>query len=239
MFWGSGIGAGAFALRFAALRHPGAAALEALVVAGAFAAGLAAHRNGMLHRPLAIGDWAWSRGLDPTVVFLALGGVCVFLLAALLLTEERRQRMPLHFAGLLAVALLLLLFVRVSGLPQPRVPADLGLTGEAAAKPRDSTDDLELRDLPFRDEYASGGQQAPVAVVVLRDDYSPPSSVYYFRQTVFSQYNGRRLVRATRSDVDRDVVDEFPSVAPTPRRCASSAPSTAPRSCARCPTTRC
>lgn len=213
LFWGAAVGAVVLGLRFAALRYPTAGVLELVAVAAAFAAGLAAHRQGMVHRPLAIGDWAWSRGLDPTVVFLALGGICVLLLAALLVSEQRRHRLPLHFAGLVAVALMLVLFVRVSGLPQPRVPADLGLTGnpEETAEPGEESDDLELRDLPFRDEYSSAGQQAPVAVVLLRDDYSPPSGVYYFRQSAFSQYNGRRLVQATRADVDRDIVREFPA----------------------------
>jgi transglutaminase-like putative cysteine protease len=48
-------------------------------------------------------------------------------------------------------------------------------------------------------------------VVLLHDDYSPPSGVYYFRQSAFSQYNGRRLVQATRGDVDRDVLRRFPA----------------------------
>ena len=77
----------------------------------------------------------------------------------------------------------------------------------------DRSDESEnsLDDLEFKDEYGDGGGQAPVAVVVLHDDYSPPSGVYYFRQSVFSQYNGRRLVRATRDDVDRDIVARFPT----------------------------
>ena len=52
-----------------------------------------------------------------------------------------------------------------------------------------------------------------MAVVLLHDDYSPPSGVYYFRQSAFSQYNGRRLVQATGGDVDRDVLRRFPASA--------------------------
>ncbi|MBL8604852.1 MAG: transglutaminase domain-containing protein [Myxococcales bacterium] len=52
---------------------------------------------------------------------------------------------------------------------------------------------------------------APMAVVLLNDDYSPPSGAYYFRQEVWSQYNGTRLVSTPRSDVDLDVMDEFPT----------------------------
>jgi transglutaminase-like putative cysteine protease len=68
----------------------------------------------------------------------------------------------------------------------------------------------EQNDLPFKDEYSSQGSQAPVAVVLLHDDYSPPSGVYYFRQSAFSEFNGIRLVEATRGDVDRDLLDHFP-----------------------------
>ena len=70
----------------------------------------------------------------------------------------------------------------------------------------------EDQDLPFRNEYSSSGAQAPVAVVVFHDDYSPPSGVYYFRQSAFSQYNGMRLVQATRDRTDTDVMELFPHV---------------------------
>ncbi len=50
-------------------------------------------------------------------------------------------------------------------------------------------------------------------MVLLHDDYSPPTGVYYLRQGAFSQYNGRRLVAATRGDVDRDIARHFPTSA--------------------------
>ncbi len=208
----------ALALRFTARRRPILALLEVLAVALAVATGFAAHRDGMVHRPLAIGDWAWSRGIDPVLVFLVLGGLAALLLAALLVSEERRRRLPLHFAGLILVALALVLIIRVAGLPRPQGGGDLGLTGDPEAEEggegggggRGDPDD-QLGDLEFKDEYASGGSEAPVAVVLLHDDYSPPSGVYYFRQSAFSQYNGRRLVQALSGDVDRDVLRRFPA----------------------------
>ena len=213
-----------FALRFAAARRPLLAVLEVVLVALALSSGFSAHRDGMVHRPLVIGDWAWSRGIDPAFVFLALGGLGTLLLAALLVSEDRKQRLPRHLGVLFVVALCLFLFVRVEGLPKPQPSGDLGLTGDAETEesedgeqqggggqpqePKDKSDQLD--DLQFRDEYGSQGSQAPVAVVLLHDDYSPPSGVYYFRQTVFSQYNGRRLVQATSHEVDRDVLRRFP-----------------------------
>ena len=53
--------------------------------------------------------------------------------------------------------------------------------------------------------------RVPVAAVLLHDEYTPPNGVYYFRQSAFSQFNGRRLVAATRRDVDRDLPTSFPT----------------------------
>ena len=108
-----------FVLRLLAHRHPLGGMPEVLTVASAFVLTLAAHRDGMVHRPHVIGDWAWARGLDPAIVLLLLGGLGTLLLAALLVREERKWRLPLHFSVLAAVAIALLLIVRVSGLPAP------------------------------------------------------------------------------------------------------------------------
>ena len=45
-----------FGLRFLASRRPLFAVIEVLAVALAFSSGFAAHRDGMVHRPLSIGD---------------------------------------------------------------------------------------------------------------------------------------------------------------------------------------
>jgi protein-glutamine gamma-glutamyltransferase len=55
------------------------------------------------------------------------------------------------------------------------------------------------------------GSPAPMAVVLLGDDYEPPSGGLYFRQDAWSHWNGTRLVDARRPDVDRDVPRAFPS----------------------------
>ncbi len=215
MLWLSLVAPSVFALRYLTSRRPLWAVAEILAVALAVATGLAAHRGGMVHRPLAIGDWAWSQGIDPVLVFLVAGGAATLLLASLMLSEKNRRRIPLHLSALVLVALALLAIVRVGGLPKPQGAGDLGLTGE----PEDGDEERggedggksdQMGDVEFKDEYRDSGNQAPVAVVLLHDDYSPPSGVYYFRQTVFSQFNGRRLVQALSGDVDRDVVKRFP-----------------------------
>jgi len=227
----------AFAMRFAAIRRPLLALLELLVAAAAFATHFAAHREGMVHRPLAIGDWAWSRGIDPAMILLLLGGGAALLLAALLVSEKHRIRLLLHFATLLVIAIGLFLSVRVFGLPVPDT-SGLGLTGDpnqqqaqeqggspgdpregrnGRGKPRDGdkpSNGPRDNEMEFRDDYDSKSKSAPVAVVILHDDYSPPSGVYYFRQSAQSQYNGNKLVKSTRDDVDKDIVRFFPT-APT------------------------
>src|SRR5262249_20383354 len=47
--------------------------------------------------------------------------------------------------------------------------------------------------------------------VIFHDDYTPPERVYYFREVTFSQFNGRRLVRATAAGADADVPRDFPA----------------------------
>lgn len=208
--------AAVFCVRLLCARHPAAAVVEVALAAAALALALAAHREGMVHLPLALGDLAFTRGFDPTLLLLGLGGAGVVLLAALLLAEERAWRIPRHLAVAALAALLLAAVVRLAGLPQPQAPEELGLTGargEAKPPPPEPSGRggaNELGELVFRNEYRSDGGRAPVAVVVFHDDYSPPTGVYYFRQSAFSHFNGRRLVQAAGDAVDRDVIASFP-----------------------------
>lgn len=215
-----------FALRFAASRSETVAVLEVVAVGGALAFAFAAHREGMVHRPLAVGDWAWSRGLDPLWIFLAVGLLGTFLLAGLLIRESRTERLKVHFGLLFVVALLLFLAVKQGGVPKPNPAGELGLTGEPADGEGEEREQRgqkggqgnQMDELEFKDEYQNQGEEAPVAVVLLHDDYSPPPGAFYFRQTAFSQWNGRRLVASTRDDVDRDVGLRFPTAAFTVER---------------------
>jgi transglutaminase-like putative cysteine protease len=203
------IGAPVFALRFAATRNALAGIAEVALAAAALATTFAPHRAGMVHRPFAIGDFAWGSGIDPAAFYLGIGAAGVLVLAALLLRDERARRLPLHAAALLALALLLLVGLRITGLPTGRPPASLGLDGKPTASSDKSKASRTQSD--FKDDYSNDGSEAPVAIVVLHDDYSPPTGVYYFRETAFSQYNGRRLIEAQRDDADRDVLRQFPA----------------------------
>ena len=58
------------ALRTCALRFSWGTVLEIIFVASAFVITLSAHRNGMIHRPYFIGDYALMRGIDPSAILM-------------------------------------------------------------------------------------------------------------------------------------------------------------------------
>jgi transglutaminase-like putative cysteine protease len=208
-------GVRAFALRVRILR-----VIEVSFVGVAFAELVAAHRGGAINRPFELADSLIAAGEDPTIALLIVGGAAAAVSVLLLLSEQSLGRSLLH---VVVAALLLFLVVtstRMLGLPQPDPgKGALGLRpddkqkkdgrkgeqkGDGSGHQPPSNDELE-----FEDNYDSQGRGAPVAVVLLHDDYSPPSDLYYFRQAAFSQYNGRRLVVATQPGIDDDLVPSF------------------------------
>ena len=68
--------------------------------------------------------------------------------------------------------------------------------------------------LTFSDANSSSSENPPIAVVIFRDDYTPDTGMYYFRQNAFSQYNGTKMVADTSGLYDRDVATEFPGSTP-------------------------
>ena len=204
-------------LRTSSRRRPIFAVLELLLVAVAFALLFIPHRNGAINRPFYLADWIIALGWDPTWLFLVMGGTATVFGLVLLLQEQRfgRALLNLGIVGLL-LGLIVLATPMVGMPPPPPAGAGLGLRPEESqGKPGDGQDAQQRQgpsssELEFKDQYDSGGQRVPVAVVLFHDDYSPPSGVYYFRQGAFSQYNGRKLVNSGRPDVDRDLIPNFP-----------------------------
>lgn len=194
----------AASLRLLAIRFSWGAVLEIVFVATAFVLTLSAHRNGMIHRPYFIGDFALMRGIDPSAILLAMGCGAVLCLAALLMMENNHRRLPWHFAVLGMLCFSLLGYVQFFGLPTPSYTDDLGLTGA------ESTGGSSQDDNPFRDgENNPDNLQAPVAIVLFRDDYEPSNGSYYFRETAYSEWNGSLLDVTSRDDMDRDLVENF------------------------------
>lgn len=205
-------------LRAIAQRTDFGRVLEILFVATAFVITLSAHRQGMIHRPFFIGDFALTRGIDPSSILMAFGCVAVLSLAALLMIEHNHRRLPYHFAVLGVLCFSLLVYVQFFGMPTPRMTDDLGLTG--AARGAGGAPD----ENPFRDgENDTSDMQAPVAVVLFRDDYEPAGGAYYFRESAYSEFNGTMLVVPNREDMDEDLIEFF-----TPTRVEINEPLDAP-----------
>lgn len=208
----------AWTLAALSARHRLLSLVEVGFCATAVASLLLGHRHGAINRPFELADPIIASGGDPTLALLAAGVVAAALTVSVLLRERGVWRSLLH---LLVVAALLFLVMQTTswmGLPEPPAGAGLGLRsdkpdpqegkGQGGGRPRDKANN---EDLEFRDDNSPSQNQAPVAVVLLHDDYSPPRGLYYFRQGAFSQYNGRRLVSATRGDADQDLIPSFPS----------------------------
>ena len=191
-------------LRTLATRQVYGPILEILFVAAAFVFTLAAHRNGMIHRPFFIGDFAQIRGIDPSAILLTIGCAAVLTLSSLLVLEQSAKRLFYHFSTLIVLCLSLFFYVNLFGLPTPQTTDSMGLTGREAGI-------NSQNENPFRDgENENSDREAPVAVVVFRDDYEPLNGAYYFRESAYSQFNGVMLDYSDIGGMDPDLIKQFP-----------------------------
>jgi transglutaminase-like putative cysteine protease len=204
----------AAALRCASVRRRALAILEAALVALAFASLVVSHRNGAIHRPYAIADPILERGGDPTVAVLIIGAMAAVVIGLLLLSEKSLLRSVVHVIVVFALLALVLFTTHVAGLPPPPPSGDgLALRDDTSqgGGHGGGGQGNQQGGPDFQDEYDQSGAQTPVAIILLHDDYSPPTGVYYFRQDAFSRYNGRRLVGAQTRGIDEDVAPGYPS----------------------------
>ncbi len=74
---------------------------------------------------------------------------------------------------------------------------------QGQGQPPPKPPDLEL-------DSGAGQPPAPMAIVLLGDDYTPPSQMYYLRQETWTEYVGSRLVPPRRTEIDREVPRSFP-----------------------------
>jgi hypothetical protein len=214
----------ALALRATAIRFRAALAIEGAVVVAAVAATVAAHRNGMIARPLEISDWFWTRGIDPVMAFLGVGLVGAILLMGVLAYGRARGR---SLAQLLVV---LLIGVAVAGFLHGRDPsARRDVLGEQQQKDEELKKRQDEARAQQQRQQQGGGQanpqtppqpdpmprgggseNRPSAVVVFHKGVVPSAGAFYFRHASFSQYNGNRLIETTVPGIDLDARRPFP-----------------------------
>lgn len=236
-FYGMLVGGSAFALRMLAARHRVFTALEAALVVVAVAHRFASHRDRMIHRPRELSDWAWTHGVDPTVV-LQVFGVCAAVLAVVLLLRRTR------FLKLVvsAIALLLLVggvwwWVKDVRIEQEVDTGGLALTNQEQKKAQSqenddgesgggrgsgSDGDGEGRGGGGDGQGRGGGgggrppdkPPVPVAVAIFHDDHEPQNGLLYFRQQVLSRFDGNHVVADNSGRFDQDVITVFPQTDP-------------------------
>lgn len=226
--WGLGAFCLLTLLRSSSHRYPSVGTLELLFPLLAAASLFSAHREGNIHRPQQLVDFALERGQEPTWYLQMLGvAASVFLAIGLL-----RLRKGIQFFGGLALILLMMMgmfFIssRVSKSTLVSMKQKFGKTGKEKAKPQggqggtsrkkrnsgqsSKKNSKRKKNMQFQPpQRKRRDKQRPVAVVLFKNDYRPPSNIYYFRQRVLSQFNGVRFVQSARGDVDRDRVLHFP-----------------------------
>jgi transglutaminase-like putative cysteine protease len=177
-------------LRLLAALLPAFALLEVALLVTLVAVLFMGHRDDHVGQPRFFFDWAWGRGHDPATALLAVGLAALLGAVLLLLCEQG----PVKTAATLALVLLL----GLAAWCWPVVWQPVFARPAAREVPEESEDDPPPQD------------GTPVAVVLLHDDYRPVEKAFYFRTGAFSQFNGQKLVRATRPGVDADVADGLP-----------------------------
>lgn len=221
-------------LRFLSGRQPALISAEILTVTLLLASPLAAHREGFINRPHFLVDPLWSQNMDPIPVLFALGAAAAALLVVL--QNGRRTRRASTLDLLLLFVLIGILYAIVPdrqlldfdirdplgmGKKQQQKKRDEEKKREEAAQARRAKkgegkdggerSEAEEMELENGQDEQDKPKQKPVAIVLLRDDYTPPYGYYYFRQTAFSQYNGKRLVADTTGLTDQDLLTGYPT----------------------------
>ncbi|MGE3547347.1 MAG: DUF4129 domain-containing transglutaminase family protein, partial [Kofleriaceae bacterium] len=223
-------------------------AVELVIVAGAFAIPFAAHRDGVIVRPLWLSDWAWRHGIDPSIVLLAIGATVAGALALVMLLESERRPTVASLAMLPVLVILGAIIFAITPAQPRREVSELGATKAERGDPPKPTMGSGFGDGQGQDggsaqgsdrrpdqgsgqsgppipgqpgggsgqgsqqqptwqepSEGSGGKDPVVAVVLLGDDYSPPTQAYYFRQEAWSAFSGTRLVPTRWAGIDVDV----------------------------------
>lgn len=224
--WSSVAFGASLALRAISLRYRAALALEGGVVVLAVATTVAAHRDGMIARPLEISDWFWTQGIDPVLAFLMVGLCGAVLFAGILAYGRSPKRTLVQLFLVLILGLVLALRIHGADVDRPKKnpsgselnadkdnrngTKDNGGAGGKGGQDQSGGQSGSPKDDPLPNA-GSSQKNRPAAVVIFHKDVLPATHTFYFRHAAFSQYNGVRLIESTRGDVDQDAVRSFPA----------------------------
>ena len=214
--WGFVAFSVALGLRALAIRYRAALAIEGSAAVIAVASTVAAHRGGMITRPLEVSDWFWQQGIDPVVAFLGIGLAGGLLLAGILAYRRSPGRTVIQLLLVLLLGVSLAVYIHRA---DPETSKKNAVGGEFERSKDDNRGNgteaqggqggASTSDLP-PPPARQGGKNRPSAIVVFHRDVDPPGGVFYFRHAAFSQFNGVRLVEATILGIDGDGRNDFP-----------------------------
>ncbi len=99
-------------------------------------------------------------------------------------------------------------------------------SGSGEGEGESSGESGESEEPPDPLEGGTGGGDSVVAVVLIDDDYTPPSGYWYLRQGVLDDFNGTRLVESSVPGATDDILDHFPTDPLEPEPLAFQPPTT-------------
>ncbi len=213
-----------FLLRLFALQWETLGILEFLFVELAVLQAFARHRYLHLDRPRWLADWAIVHGIAPQHILMVVG---IAVTVPAFLVFIRRARLWKVISGLLLLVLVALgVYYLRNELPVQRIVAKPPGANSGSSTNKNKPGHGSNNGKSGRQSAGRGkgqgnsgfgrsgasrrGQNLPVALAVLHDDYAPPSGLYFFRQQVLSRYNGVKLEVDTSGNYDGDVITRFP-----------------------------
>ena len=204
-----------FMLRVLADRFWPFAIVEFGIVVLAFVQAFEGHRFLHIDRPMWLGDWAILHGYNP-ILILGIIGIIAGVLGVIVLIRDYDP-----WKAVLSLILLLLLGALTYNLFQEKMQnarpvASHRRAGQKKHKGKGKGGGGGKGPPPHDPQNMgwnannSHRKQIPIAVAVLHDEYDPPDGIYYFREKVFSKFNGVRLVEDISGKYDQDVVTYIP-----------------------------
>jgi hypothetical protein len=184
--------------------------LEVALVVGAVAHTFADHRHQRIHQPRFLSDWAWSQGIDPSMVLEACGVAALVLSVVLLLRTRSVAKLLLTLLLLLLGGIAAFLLAKNARFATDPDMNQLGLGKDGDSKDKDKNDGGGGGG---GGGGAGGRPPLPVAVALLHDEL-PDADVVYFRQTVLSRFAVDRLTADRSGLFDKDVFSSFPAGEP-------------------------